>query len=72
MEEVNAKKLKENFPVDSFTADLSILPVLSFRSIWRYMIEESDAKKQLSTAKPLVKRYNFFKSGYWLAVKCRE
>lgn len=44
MEEVNAKKLKEKFPGDGFTADLSILPVLSFGSIWRYMIEESDAK----------------------------
>ena len=55
MEEVNAKQLKEEFPVDGFTADLSILPALSFWSIRKYMIEESDAKKQLSTAKPLVK-----------------
>ncbi|CAH3139891.1 unnamed protein product [Porites lobata] len=59
MEEINAKKLKENFPVDGFTEDLNILPAISFGTIWRYMIEESDAKKQLSTAKPLVKGYNF-------------
>lgn len=72
MEEVHVKHLKENFPVDGFTEDLSILPVISFGSIWRYMIEESDAKKQLSTAKPLVKGYNFFKSGHVLTVKCRE
>ena len=36
------------------------------------MIEESDAKKQLSTAKPLIKGYNFFKSGHVLSIKCRE
>ena len=36
------------------------------------MIEESDARKQLSTAKPLVKGYNFFKSGHVLTVECRE
>ena len=36
------------------------------------MIEESDAKRQLSTAKPLVKGYNFFKSGHVLSIKCRE
>ena len=28
------------------------------------MIEAIDAKKQLSTAKPLVKGYNFYKSGH--------
>ena len=72
MEEINAKKLKENFPVDGFTEDLNILPAISFGTIWRYMIEESDAKKQLSTAKPLVKGYNFFKSGHVLSIKCRE
>lgn len=38
----------------------------------RYMIEENDAKRQLSTAKPLVKGYNFYKSGHVLTVKCRE
>ena len=36
------------------------------------MIEENDAKRQLSTAKPFVKGYNFFKSGHVLIVKCRE
>ena len=68
MEEINAKTLKENFPVDGFTEDLNILPAISFGTIWRYMIKESDAKKQLSTAKPLVKGYNFFKSAMSLAL----
>ena len=72
MEEVDNNKLKVNFPVDGFTEDLSILPAISFGTIWRYMIEENDAKRQLSTAKPLVKGYNFFKSGHVLTVKCRE
>ena len=45
MEKINAKELKENFPVDGFTEDLNILPAISFGTIWRYMIEESDAKK---------------------------
>ena len=36
------------------------------------MIEERDAKRQLCTAKPLVKGYNFFKSGHVLSIKCRE
>ena len=71
-EEISVKTLKENFPSDGFTEDLSILPFISFGTIWRYMIEESDAKKPLSTAKPLVKGYNFFKSGHVLTVKCRE
>ena len=60
MEEINSKELKEFFPVDGFTEDLTILPAISFGTIWRYMIEESDAKRQLSTAKPLVKGFIFF------------
>lgn len=72
MDGVNVKYLKENFPVDGFAEDLSILPAITFGTIWRYMIEQSDTKKQLSTAKPLVKGYNFFKSGHVLTVKCRE
>ena len=59
LEEINARTLKENFPSDGFTEDLSILPFISFGTIWRYMIDESDAKKQLSTAKTLVMGYNF-------------
>ena len=35
-------------------------------------IKMCDAKKQLSTAKPLVKGFNFFKSGYVLSIKCQK
>lgn len=36
------------------------------------MIETCDAKKQLSTAKPLVKGLNFFKLGHVLSNKCQK
>lgn len=51
MAKVNDQHLKESFPVDGFSYDLRILPALTFGTIWRYMIKESEAKKQLSTAK---------------------
>ena len=59
MEEVDNNKLKVNFPVDGFTSDLSILPATSFGTIWRYMIEENDAKRQLSTANHSLKDTTF-------------
>ena len=44
------------------------IPVINFCTIWKYMIEAIDTKKQLLTAKPLVKGYNFYKSGHMLSV----
>ena len=69
MKEIDNNKLNVNFPVDGFTSDLSILPAISLGTIWRYMIEENDAKRHLSTAKPLVKGYNFYKSGHGHGLK---
>ena len=63
MDEVNPPKITEIFPKDGFHEDLSNLPEVNFGTVWKYMIESSNAKKQLSTAKPLVKGYNFLKSG---------
>ena len=51
------------FPKDGYHDDLSNLPDVNFGTVWKYMVESSNAKKQLSTAKPLVKGFNFFKSG---------
>lgn len=51
------------FPKEGFNSDLNALPKVSFGTIWRYMIDSVDSKKQLSTAKPLVKGFNFYKSG---------
>lgn len=45
MEEINLQKLK-NFPVVGFPEDLGVSPAISFRTIWRYMSEDSDAKRQ--------------------------
>lgn len=56
------------FPNEGFSCDLSGLPKVNFGTIWRYMIECVEVKKQLSTAKPLVKGYNFYKSGHVLFV----
>ena len=69
---IDAKNLTDNFLSDGYTDDISILPHVKFGAIWRYIIEDSDAKKQLCTAKPLVKGYNFFKSGHVLSIKCKE
>lgn len=61
-------KLSESFPKEGYTSDLSALPKVSFGTIWRYMIDAVDSKKQLSTAKPLVKGFNFYKSGNVLGI----
>jgi len=52
-----------------FSENLDGLPVITFRTIWTYMVACVDAKKQLSTAKPMVKGFNFYKSGHVLNVK---
>ena len=43
---------------DGYHYDLSNLPDVNFGTVWKYMIESFNAKKQLSTAKPLVKGFN--------------
>ena len=64
--------LPSSFPSDGFSENLSVLPQINYGVIWRYMIETCDAKKQLSTAKPMVKGFNFFKSGHVLSIKCQK
>ncbi|CAH3185351.1 unnamed protein product [Porites evermanni] len=63
MDEVDPPHVTDIFPKDGFHEDLTDLPFVNFGTVWKYMIESSNAKKQLSTAKPLVKGFNFFKSG---------
>ena len=63
MDEVDPPHVTDIFPKDGFREDLTDLPFVNFGTVWKYMIESSNAKKQLSTAKPLVKGFNFFKSG---------
>ena len=65
--------MKTFFPNEGFSENLKGLPEFSFKTIWAYMVACFDAKKQLSTAKPLVKGYNVYKSGNVLTIKsCKE
>lgn len=66
--EVVEPPLQESFPSDGFSETLDGLPVINFRTVWTYMIACIDAKKQLSTAKPMVKGFNFYKSGHVLSI----
>lgn len=59
------------FPKEGFSCDLSGIPRVTFGNIWRYMIDCVETKKQLSTAKPLVKGYNFYRSGHVLFISHR-
>ena len=61
--------VKNSFPTEGFSESLEGLPVVSFNTVWTYMVACLDAKKQLSTAKPMVKGFNFYKSGHVLTVK---
>ena len=56
-------QLSQSFPKEGYKTDLKDSPKVSFGTVWRFMIEGVEGKKQLSTAKPLVKEFNFFKSG---------
>ena len=58
--------VQSTFPKDGFKCEISGIPKVNFGTIWRYMIENVEFKKKLSTAKPLVKGYNFFMSGHVL------
>ena len=62
-------ELKASFPVEGFSESLAGLPLVTFRTVWTYMVTCLDARKQLSTAKPMVKGFNFYKSGHVLNVK---
>ncbi|XP_046845041.1 LOW QUALITY PROTEIN: uncharacterized protein LOC124438874 [Xenia sp. Carnegie-2017] len=53
----------EALPISGFQADLSILPRVGYADIWKFLIDDVEVKKQISTEKPFVKGYNFFKSG---------
>ena len=61
-----SSELNENFPSSGFKLGISELPRISYSNIWKYLIEEVELRKQLGTEKPIVKGYNFFKSGHVL------
>jgi hypothetical protein len=64
----NTEPVASTFPKEGFKCDISNIPKLTFGTIWRFMIESVECKEQLSTVKPLVKGYNFFKSGHVLFI----
>ena len=71
--EVVEPDVKTSFPNKGFSKNLEGLPEVNFKTIWTYMVACLDAKKQLSTAKPLVKGFNFYKSGHVLTIKsCKK
>ena len=51
------------FPADGFQVGISCVPRMGYNHIWKYLIKDVEFKKQLSVEKPVVKGYNFFKSG---------
>jgi hypothetical protein len=71
--EVVEPDVKTSFPNEGFSENLGGLPEVNFKTIWTYMVACLDAKKQLSTAKSLVKGYNFYQSGHVLTIKsCKK
>ena len=62
MDEINPVNIIEIFPKGGFHEDVLNLRVVNFGTVWKYMIEASNAKRQLSAPKPLVIGFNFFKS----------
>ena len=50
IDEVDPPHVTDIFPKDGFHEDLTDLPHVNFGTLWKYMIESSNAKKQLSTA----------------------
>ena len=61
-------EIGDSFPKYGYSTNLSTCPKVTFGTIWRYMIDRVSTKKQIATAKPLVKGYNFFMSNHVLAL----
>ena len=57
-------EINENFPSSGFQCGIALLPRISFSHIWKYLIEEVELRKKPATEKPIVKGYNFYKSGH--------
>jgi len=66
--ESTAPDVSHSFPKEGFKTDISGMPKVTFGTIWHYMIDGVECKRQISTAKPLVKGYNFYKSGHVLFI----
>ena len=61
-ENISPESLK-GFPSEGYTDELSDVPHVDYNMIWKFMVQNV-AGKGTSTAKPLVKGYNFFRSDH--------
>ena len=61
-------QLSQSFPKEGYKPELKHPPKVSFGTVWRFMIEEVESKKQLSAGKLLVKGFNFFKTQHVLYI----
>ena len=66
-ENISPESLK-GFPSEGYTDELSDVPHVDYNMIWKFMVQNV-AGKGTSTAKPLVKGYNFFRSGHVVKVE---
>lgn len=62
----------ESFPTVGYQSSLSSMPKVTFGTVWHFMIETVSSKKQIATAKPLVKGFNFYKSKHVLSIVCQR
>ena len=51
---------------------LSRIPTIGYSQIWKYLIEDDELKRQLSVEKPIVKGYNFYRSGKVLGLYSQQ
>ena len=61
-EKIGPESLK-GFPGEGYTDELSDVPHVDYNMSWKFVVQNV-AEKGTSTAKPLVKGYNFFRSGH--------
>lgn len=52
-----------DFPTKGFVVGINSKLHVGYPQIWKFLIDDVELKKQLSVEKPIVKGYNFYKSG---------
>ena len=62
----------KQFPDKGFEVGLSRIPTIGYSQIWKYLIEDLELKRQLSVEKPIVKGYNFYRSGKVLGLYSQQ
>ena len=62
----------KQFPDKGFEVGLSRIPTFGYSQIWKYLIEDVELKRQLSVENPIVKGYNFYRSGKVLGLYSQQ